>query len=215
MNELKEKAALAALDFIKDVSIIGIGTGSTINYFIDALAAKKQHIEACVASSFATEKRLRALGIPVIELTSAEPLALYIDGADEVTDHRQMIKGAGGAFVREKIIATAAREFICIIDQSKHVARLGQAAVPVEVLPLARSLAARALVQLGGDPVYRQGFISDNGNVVLDVFNLNLNEPQRMEELINLIPGVVDNGLFAKRSADKVLIASPHGINVL
>lgn len=212
MNDLKQKVAQAALAYIQDCCILGIGTGSTVNFFIDALVPIKHRIDACVASSVATAARLRALGISVIELPAAEPLALYIDGADEVTHHRQMIKGAGGAFAREKVIATAAREFICLVDASKHVNRLGQAPVPVEVLPLARSLVARALVQLGGDPVYRQGYLTDNGNIVLDVFNLNLDEPSRMEDAINVIPGVLDNGLFAKRPADRVLVATTAGI---
>lgn len=213
VNELKEKLAQAALNHIKDNMIIGVGTGSTMNYFIDALKPIKHRIDACVASSVATADRLRALGITVVELSIAEPLALYIDGADEVTRHRQMIKGAGGAFAREKILASAAREFICLVDASKQVNRLGAAPVPVEVLPMARSFVARALVKLGGDPVYRQGFVTDNGNSVLDVFNLDLSEPQRMEDAINLIPGVLENGLFANRAADCVLVADANGVH--
>ena len=215
MNELKEKVALAALDYIQENAILGIGTGSTINYFIDALKPIKHKIDACVASSVVTADRLRALGIPVIDLSIADPLSLYIDGADEVTRHRQMIKGAGGAFAREKVLASAAREFICLVDSSKQVNRLGGAPVPVEVLPIARSFVARELVKLGGDPVYRQGFITDNGNYVLDVFNLNLDEPQRMENTINLIPGVLENGLFANRPADRVLVADAQGVHEL
>ena len=204
----------AALDHLDDVTTLGIGTGSTITYFIEALAGIKHRIDGCVASSEATKAKLRAVGLPVIELAVADPLALYIDGADEVTQHKSMIKGGGGALTREKIIANASKKFICLVDESKLVGRLGAFPVAVEVIPMARSLAARALVKLGGDPIYRHGFVTDNGNVILDVHNLNLNEPMAMEEAIQLIPGVVDNGIFAKRPADKVLVARAHGVDV-
>jgi ribose 5-phosphate isomerase A len=214
MEQLKQHVAEAALEHLDDVTTLGIGTGSTITYFIQALARIKNRMDGCVASSIATEQQLKAVGLPVISLAVADPLALYIDGADEVTAHRSMIKGGGGALTREKIIANAASKFICLVDESKLVRRLGAFPVAVEVLPMAGSLVARALVKLGGDPIYRQGFVTDNGNHILDVYNLNLNEPMAMEEAIKLIPGVVENGIFAKRSADQVIIARAHGIEV-
>lgn len=214
MAHLKQQVAEAALQHLDDVTTIGIGTGSTITYFIQALTRIKHQIDGCVASSVATEQQLKAAGLPVISLSVADPLALYIDGADEVTSQRSMIKGGGGALTREKIIANAASKFICLVDESKLVRRLGAFPVAVEVLPMARSLVARALVKLGGDPIYREGFVTDNGNHILDVHNLNLDKPIAMEEAIQLIPGVVENGIFAKRPADKVLIARAHGIEV-
>jgi len=214
MNFLKQQVADAALEHLDDVTTLGVGTGSTITYFIQALSRIKHRIDGCVASSVATEKQLRAAGLPVITLAVAEPLALYVDGADEVTSHRSMIKGGGGALTREKIIANAASTFLCLVDESKLVRRLGAFPVAVEVIPIARSLVARALVKLGGDPIYREGFVTDNGNYILDVHNLNLDKPMAMEEAILLIPGVVDNGIFAKRPADKVLIARAHGVEI-
>lgn len=214
MDHLKARVAEVALEHLGDVTTLGIGTGSTVTYFIEALATIKHRIEGCVASSEATKAKLREVGLPVIELAVAEPLDLYVDGADEVTQHRSMIKGGGGALTREKILANAAKTFICLVDESKLVGRLGVFPVAVEVIPMARSLAARALVKLGGDPVYREGFVTDNGNIILDVHNLNLNEPMAMEEAIQLIPGVVDNGIFAKRPADKVLVARESGIHI-
>lgn len=213
MNELKIQAARAALDYIDDNMIIGVGTGSTVNGFIDELAKIKHRIDACVASSVATQKRLQALGIPVIDLNAADELPIYIDGADEVNGRREMIKGGGGAATREKIIACVAREFICIVDDSKLVEHLGRYPIAVEVIPMARSFVARELVKLGGDPEYRAGVTTDNGNIILDVFNLNLDAPDVIENTINMIPGVVENGLFAKRRADKVIIATASGIN--
>ncbi|MDF1683725.1 MAG: ribose-5-phosphate isomerase RpiA [Legionellaceae bacterium] len=214
MEQLKQQVAEAALDHLDDVTTLGVGTGSTMTYFIRALARIKHRIDGCVASSIATEQQLRAAGLPVIKLAVAEPLALYVDGADEVTQHRSMIKGGGGALTREKIVANAASKFLCLVDESKLVRRLGAFPVAVEVIPMARSLAARALVKLGGDPVYREGFITDNGNHILDVHNLNLDEPMAMEDAIQLIPGVVDNGIFAKRPADKVIIARANGVEI-
>jgi len=208
MSELKAKAAKAALSYIDDNMIIGVGTGSTVNYFIDELATVKHRIDACVASSNATEARLRALGIPVIDLNIADEVPVYIDGADEVNSRCEMIKGGGGALTREKIVATVARQFICIVDGKKLVQQLGHFPIAVEVLPMARSFAARELVHLGGDPEYREGFITDNGNIILDVYNLNLDSPKALEDAINTIPGVVENGLFAKRTADIVLVAN-------
>jgi ribose 5-phosphate isomerase A len=214
MSELKAQAAKAALAYLEDDMIIGVGTGSTVNYFIDELAAIKHRIDACVASSKATEARLKAAGIPVIDLNATSELPIYVDGADEVNKRYEMIKGGGGALTREKIIATVARQFICIVDDSKVVQRLGAFPLSVEVIPMARSYAARELVRLGGDPVYRENFITDNGNIILDVYNLEITSAVALEEAIKLIPGVVDNGLFAKRLADKVVVASEAGVTV-
>jgi ribose 5-phosphate isomerase A len=214
MDTLKKRIADEALKHLDDVTTLGVGTGSTVNYFIEALAGIKHRIDGCVASSEATKAKLREVGLPVIELAVADPLALYVDGADEVTQHRSMIKGGGGALTREKIMANAASKFLCLVDESKLVRRLGAFPVAVEVIPMARSLAARALVKLGGDPIYREGFVTDNGNYILDVHHLNLDEPMAMEEAIQLIPGVVDNGIFAKRPADKVLVARAHGVEI-
>ena len=215
MSELKIKVAKAALAYVEDKMIVGVGTGSTVNYFIKELATIKHRIDACVASSDATERYLRELGIPVIDLNVAGDVPIYIDGADEVNAKHAMIKGGGGALTREKIIATVAQQFICIVDERKVVNHLGRFPIAVEVIPLARSFVARELVKLGGDPEYRSGFITDNGNIILDVFNLNMDAPIALEEAINMIPGVVENGLFAKRLADNVLVASDGGVVVL
>ncbi|KTC80996.1 ribose 5-phosphate isomerase, constitutive [Legionella cherrii] len=212
MSELKMKAAKAALQFIEEDMVVGVGTGSTVNFFIKELATIKHKIDACVSSSKATEALLRKEGIPVIDLNSVQELPIYIDGADEVTEHGQMIKGGGGAHTREKIVAQLAEQFICIVDDSKLVKHLGRFPVAVEVIPLARSMVARQLVKLGGDPEYREGFITDNGNIILDVFNLTINEPLDMEDRINRITGVVENGIFAHRTADVVLLASQDGV---
>jgi len=211
----KKRAAEAALQYVKDDMIIGVGTGSTVNYFIEALASMKNRIEACVASSKATEALLKAAYIPVLDLNVVSELPLYVDGADEVMATGDMIKGGGGAATREKIIAQVARQFVCIVDESKVVKRLGQFPLAVEVLPLARSLVARELVKLGGDPEYREGFVTDNGNIILDVYNLQINTPMQLENTINCLPGVVDNGLFANRKADKVLVGNDSGITEL
>ncbi|HAU1294971.1 ribose-5-phosphate isomerase RpiA [Legionella sp. PATHC032] len=215
MSELKIKAAKAAIAYIEDDMVIGVGTGSTVNFFIKELAAIKHKIEACVASSKATEALLREEGIPVIDLNSVQDLPIYVDGADEVNERGEMIKGGGGALTREKIVANVATQFICIVDESKTVKRLGEFPVAVEVIPMARSFVARQIVKLGGDPEYREGFITDNGNIILDVFNLNFSTPMALEDSINVIPGVVENGVFAKRLADKVLVASATGVNNL
>ena len=212
MSELKAKVAEAALTYVEEHQIIGVGTGSTVNYFIKALAKIKHRIEACVASSKATELLLRDLGIPVIDLNAAGYLPIYIDGADEVNAACETIKGGGGALTREKIIATVAQQFICIVDETKVVKQLGQFPIAVEVIPIARSFVGRELVKLGGDPSYREGFVTDNGNIILDVFNMNIKSPRALEEGINFIPGVVENGLFAKRLADQVLVATAKGI---
>lgn len=215
MSELKIKAAKAAIAYIEDDMVIGVGTGSTVNFFIKELAAIKHKIEACVASSKATEALLRAEGIPVIDLNSVQDLPIYVDGADEVNERGEMIKGGGGALTREKIVANVATQFICIVDESKVVKRLGEFPVAVEVVPMARSFVARQIVKLGGDPEYREGFVTDNGNIMLDVFNLNFSTPMALEDSLNVIPGVVENGVFAKRLADKVLVASASGVNNL
>lgn len=212
MSDLKLKVAKAALAYVEDNMIVGVGTGSTVNYFIKELGMIKHRIDACVASSKATELRLREIGIRVIDLNVAGDVPLYIDGADEVNARREMIKGGGGALTREKIIATVAQHFICIVDETKVVSHLGRFPIAVEVLPLARSFVARELVKLGGDPEYREGFITDNGNIILDVFNLNIDVPTLLEEAINTIPGVVENGVFAKRLADRVLVAGKDGL---
>jgi len=218
-DALKRAAARAALDRVlpqlaRD-SIIGIGTGSTTNCFIDELAKHKGVFDAAVASSNASAKRLRELGIAVIDLNAAPEIGVYVDGADEIDRARRMIKGGGGALAREKIVATASREFVCIVDDAKLVERLGACPLPVEVLPMARGLAARALVALGGTPVYREGFVTDNGNVILDVSGLDLGDPSAMESRINDVVGVVCNGIFAHRPADVVIVASEAGIRTL
>jgi ribose 5-phosphate isomerase A len=212
MNDaLKKAAAQQAINWLKKKSlvdgIIGVGTGSTVNYFIDLLPALG--VEGAVASSLATEKKLKAVGIPVLDLNSVNQLSVYVDGADEVNDHKQLIKGAGGALVREKIIATVAKEFACIIDASKKVALLGvgKMPLPIEVVPMARSFVARELVKLGGFPEYRIGFISDNGNVILDVYHLDMTYAVTLEKTLNQIEGVVATGLFAIRPADIILCA--------
>ncbi len=210
-NELKMAAAQAALKEIVPDTIIGIGTGSTVNFFIKALATQKQKVLGAVSSSKASEKLLKEVGIPVLDINEG-PISVYVDGADECNHHCQLIKGGGGALTGEKIIAAVAKKFVCIIDKSKYVLQLGEFPLPVEVIPLARSYVAREIVKLGGDPVYREGFVTDNGNQILDVHSLNIMTPIALEETINNITGVVTNGLFAKRGADKVLIASEQGI---
>lgn len=210
----KSAAAKAALAYIKDNMTLGIGTGSTVKYFIEHLAASRIPVDACIASSIDTANRLKAHGFPVIELTAANQVDLYIDGADEFNEHRYMIKGGGAALTREKIIACSSDKFICIADKSKYVHVLGTFPLPVEVIPMARSLVGRELVKMGGNPMYREGCITDNGNIILDIYNLNLEDPVTMEERINNIPGVVCNGLFAHRRADIVLMATEDGIQV-
>ncbi len=208
MSEAKKiRVAKEALNFIDDDFIVGVGSGSTVNCFIEELASIKHIIDATVASSVETEKRLKSHGIPVIDLNVAKEVHVYIDGADEINQHREMIKGGGGALTREKIVAAAAKEFICIVDDSKVVKRLGEFPLAVEVIPMARSYVARELVTLGGSPEYRDGFTTDNGNIILDVYQLNIDNPMSLEEQINNITGVVCHGLFAKRPADKALVA--------
>jgi ribose 5-phosphate isomerase A len=214
-DELKRDVAKAALDFVEENSIIGVGSGSTIHYFIEYLALIKDRIEATVASSIDTEKRLKAQGIPVVDFNSVSELALYIDGADACTPHRVLVKGGGAALTREKILATASKEFICIVDESKKVDILGEFPVPIEVIPMARSYVAREIVKLGGNPVYRQNVTTDNGNVILDVHNWLINEPLKLERTLNNIPGVVCAGIFADRTADVLLVSTQTGMKVL
>lgn len=211
-NTLKANAARAALEFIEDNMIIGVGTGTTVNYFIDALSTIKHRIDATVASSKATETRLRQLNIPVIDLNSAADLPIYIDGADEVNQKHEMIKGGGGALTREKIIASVAKTFICIVDESKYIAKLGNFPIAIEVLPMARSFVAREIVKLGGEPHYREGFVTDNGNIIIDVTEFDEALSISLENQINCIPGVIENGLFAKRPADIVIVSGHSGI---
>ncbi len=214
-DEMKQAVARTALDYVEDNQIIGVGTGSTVNYFIDELATIKHRIEGTVASSVATEKRLKAHGIPVFDLTAVDQVAVYIDGADECDPHKQLIKGGGGALTREKIIAASAQQFVCIIDETKQVKVLGEFPLPVEVIPMARSYVARALVKLGANPSYREGVTTDNGNIILDNYNLDILEPIKLEQAINNITGVVTNGLFAMRPADVVLVATEKGTHIL
>lgn len=211
----KQRAAEAALEFVEDGMVVGIGTGSTVNYFIDALARIKGRIEGAVSSSNATTARLKQHGIPVVDLNAAGPLALYVDGADEATRHRQLIKGGGGALTQEKIVAAASEQFVCIIDESKRVEVLGAFPLPVEVIPAARSYVARELVKLGGQPVLREDFITDNGNVILDVYNLSIVEPAALESELNQLVGMVCNGLFARRPADTLIVGSSSGVEKL
>ena len=217
-DAFKRAAADAAIELIKprlrNDSIVGVGTGSTANFFIDALAALRGHFDAAVSSSEASSTRLRGHGIQVLDLNGVPGVLVYVDGADEANPAKQLIKGAGGALTREKIVAASADEFVCIVDDSKLVSVLGLGAfpLPVEVIPMARGLAARALVGLGGRPVYRQGFVTDNGNILLDVHGLDLTNPPEMERRINDIVGVVCNGIFAAQAADVLIVAGAAGV---
>ena len=211
-NALKKAAAEAALAYVRDDTVVGVGTGSTVNFFIDALASRRARIEATVASSEASARRLRDLHIPVRELNDTDGCDVYVDGADEVTEHLAMIKGGGAALTREKIVAQARRQFVCIADGSKLVPVLGGFPLPVEVIPMARSFVARELVKLGGMPELRQGVTTDNGNLILDVRNLKILDPVALETAINQIPGVVTNGIFARRPADVLLLATAEGV---
>lgn len=211
-DEMKKAAGWAALEYVEKDSIVGVGTGSTVNHFIDALATMKADIEGAVSSSEASTEKMKSLGIPVFDLNSVNELSIYVDGADEINGHMDMIKGGGAALTREKIIAAVADKFICIVDNTKQVDILGEFPLPVEVIPMARSYVARELVKLGGDPVYREGVVTDNGNVILDVYNLKIMNPKELETQINAIVGVVTNGLFANRGADVLLMGTPDGV---
>ena len=210
-EDKKRRAADAAMAHLGDARVVGVGTGSTVNHFIDLLAARRDDLEGAVSSSEASTVRLKKAGIPVLDLNSTGTLDVYVDGADESDHHLRLIKGGGGALTREKIVAAASRRFICIADDTKLVDVLGRFPLPVEVIPMARSFVARQLVKLGGTPVWRQGFVTDNGNVILDVQGLRIMEPLKLEDTINRIAGVVTVGLFAHRPADVLILGTPSG----
>jgi len=218
-DELKQAVAKAAIDYISprlnSSSVIGVGTGSTANYFIDLLAAIRNDFDGAVASSEATAERLKSHGISVYELNNTADLEFYVDGADEVNEQLELIKGGGGALTREKIVAEVAQTFICIADESKKVDILGEFPLPLEVLSIARSHVGREIVKLGGDPVYRDDFTTDNGNIIIDIYNLDLSRPIQVEERLNQIVGVVTNGLFARRPADLLLLGTKTGVQTL
>lgn len=214
-DEKKQQVAKAALEYVVPDTIIGIGTGTTANYFVDALATIKHKIEGTVASSNVTAERLKSHGIPVFELNSVDEISVYIDGADESNRHLHLIKGGGGALTREKIVAAVSKKFVCIADDSKLVDVLGKFPLPVEVIPMARSYVARQIVKMGGNPIWREGFTTDNGNVILDVHNLQIMEPVKLETELNQITGVVTNGLFAASPADILLLGSDQGVKTI
>jgi ribose 5-phosphate isomerase A len=214
-DDLKRAVAQAAIDYVPNDCIVGVGTGSTANFFIDELAKIKHKIRGAVASSEASTKRLQGHGIEVLSLNDAGDLPVYVDGADEITRHMHMVKGGGGALTREKIVAAASKKFICVCDQSKLVDVLGKFPLPIEVIPMARSYIARELVKLGGQPKLREGFITDNGNLILDVHNLQIMNPVELETTLNQLAGVVTNGLFARRAADVLLLGTPDGVQTL
>ena len=214
-DELKQAVARAAIEHVPTGGVIGVGTGSTANFFIAELGRVKHRFDAAVASSEATAQRLKAQRIEVVELNDVIELTVYVDGADEVNRALAMVKGGGGALTREKIVGAVARRFVCIADESKLVDVLGRFPLPVEVIPMARSYVARELVKLGGEPELRQGFVTDNGNVILDVWNLHIDNPVALEQRINQIPGVVTNGLFAQRPADVLLLGTAGGVQTL
>ncbi len=215
-NDLKKAVARAAFDYVRQNlhsdSVIGVGTGSTANLFIEELGAIRDEISATVASSEESARRLRALGIPVVELNSVAEVSIYVDGADETNEHLQLIKGGGAALTREKIVAAVSKVFVCIADASKLVKILGTFPLPVEVIPMARSHVGRQIVKLGGDPVYREGCVTDNGNIILDVHHMSILDPRALEAELNQITGVVTNGLFAKRPADILLLGTKDGV---
>lgn len=214
-DALKKQVAVKALEFLPEGEIIGVGTGSTVNFFIEALASVKDKIKGAVSSSDATTSLLKKYEIPTYELSEVTHLAAYFDGADEINHSLQMIKGGGGALVREKIVATVADKFICLADETKYVSRLGAFPLPVEVLPIASSYVAKQLLKLGASPQLRLDFISDNGNKILDCTNFYVDEPLKMEKLINEIVGVVDCGIFARRPADLLILAKASGVEVI
>ncbi len=214
-DELKRAVALAAIEHVPAGCIVGVGTGSTANFFIDELGKIKHRLEGAVASSEASAQRLKSHGIQVFDLNSVDEMPVYVDGADEITAHMHMTKGGGGALTREKIVAACSRKFVCIADGSKLVGMLGQFPLPVEVIPMARGYVARQLVKMGGQPVLRQGFTTDNGNLILDVHNLQIMNPVQLESEINQITGVVTNGLFARRPADVLLLGTAEGVKTL
>ncbi len=214
-DEKKQLAAKAALDYVEVGTVIGIGTGSTTNHFIDLLADIKHKVDGTVASSEASAARLKRHGIQVLDLNAADSISVYVDGADESTRFLQLIKGGGGALTREKIVAAVAEKFVCIADDSKLVDILGKFPLPVEVIPMARGHVARQITRLGGNPVWRDGFVTDNGNIILDIHNLEIMEPSKLETELNQITGVVTNGLFALRPADVLILGTEHGPETL
>ncbi|MDD9889393.1 MAG: ribose-5-phosphate isomerase RpiA [Gammaproteobacteria bacterium] len=218
-DDLKRAVARAAFEYVESIleddTIVGVGTGSTANFFIEELGAIRQKLEGTVASSEESARRLKELNIPVYDLNSVGQVEVYVDGADESNEHLQLIKGGGAALTREKIIAAASREFVCIADESKLVPVLGKFPLPVEVIPMARSYVGRQLVKLGGDPVYRENCVTDNGNHILDVFNLDILDPRKLENDINQITGVVTNGLFAERAANRLFLGTDSGVKTL
>ena len=214
-DEMKKVAAEAALEYLPDSGIIGVGTGSTVNHFIDAMAPHKGKFEGAVSSSEASTERMKKHGIPVFDLNSVGELEIYVDGADESNKFLHLTKGGGGALTREKIVAAASKKFVCIADESKLVDVMGEFPLPVEVIPMARSYVAREIVKLGGTPVWRENFVTDNGNVILDIHNLKIMEPVKLEETLNHITGVVTNGLFARRPADVLILGTPNGPRVI
>jgi len=214
-DEKKKQVAEAALAYVEDDTIVGVGTGSTVNFFIECLASIKHRIDGAVSSSDATEALLKQHNIPVISLNSANDIPVYIDGADEATKYLHLIKGGGGALTREKIVAAVSRKFVCIIDETKLVDVLGTFPLPIEVIPMAQSYIAREIIKLGGQPILREGFTTDNGNIILDVHNLSILNPVELEQELNKLAGVVTNGLFAQRPADILLLASDNGIQIL
>ncbi|MUK91119.1 ribose-5-phosphate isomerase RpiA [Aliivibrio fischeri] len=211
-DEMKKAAGWAALEYVEAGSIVGVGTGSTVNHFIDALATMKNEIKGAVSSSVASTEKLKELGIEVFDCNDVAGLDIYVDGADEINGKNEMIKGGGAALTREKIVAAISDKFICIVDDTKQVDVLGQFPLPVEVIPMARSYVARELVKLGGDPAYREGVITDNGNVILDVHGMKITDAKDLEDKINALPGVVTVGLFAHRGADVLLVGAPEGV---
>jgi len=214
-DEMKKAVAMAALDYVETGTIVGVGTGSTANFFIDGLATIKGKIDGTVASSVASADRLKGHGIRVLDLNEAGQLGLYVDGADESNRFLHLVKGGGGALTREKIVAAASEKFVCIADESKLVDVLGKFPLPVEVIPMAQSYVAREIAKLGGRPVLREGFTTDNGNIILDVHDLEILEPTKLEQQLNNVAGVVTNGLFAMRPADVLLLGKPDGVETL
>ena len=215
-DEMKQAVAQAAIEYVEAGSIVGVGTGSTANFFIDELAKIKGKIEGTVASSEASAERLRGHGIEVFDLNSVSEIAVYVDGADEANKYLHLVKGGGGALTREKIVAAASKKFVCIADESKLVDVMGKFPLPIEVIPMARSLVAREIIkQIGGEPVLREGFTTDNGNIILDVHNLDIMEPTKIEQILNNITGVVTNGLFAIKPANVLLLGTQDGVKTI
>ena len=215
-DEMKQAVAKAAIDYVEAGTIVGVGTGSTANFFIDELAKIKHKIEGTVASSEASAERLKGHGIEVFDLNSVSEIAVYVDGADESNKYLHLIKGGGGALTREKIVAAASKKFVCIADESKLVDVMGKFPLPIEVIPMARSLVAREIIkQIGGEPVLREGFTTDNGNIILDVHNLEIMEPTKIEQILNNITGVVTNGLFAIKPATVLLLGTQDGVKTI